>query len=350
MISKFKARFFGLVFVFLVIGLLSWQSDISPVYEADEMAERDLPLEEVLVSLGEEKLNHHIAVLDPEKAKLGRELVETGRASRKRIKSKIISPYFVCTDCHNLGREFAKNSDQSPEGRLAYAMENKLPFLPASTFWGIYNRTDFYNGDYIKKYGDVILSAKKSLPDAIQVCAKYCSAGRDLKGWEVEAILHFFKANELKVSDLDLSDAQKENALLSNTLSSSEQEKLALEIKSAYTTGYSAHFDETMPREKRKYGVGGDLVKGKFLYDHACLSCHKDGRVTHLKLDNDKLSGRLFVQNMEGYSDKSLYQIIRYGTYTMAGRNQYMPRFTKEKMSDQQIEDLMAYSRKLAEK
>lgn len=58
----------------------------------------------------------------------------------------------------------------------------------------------------------------------------------------------------------------------------------------------------------------------------------------------------MFWKNIEDYNDLTLYQIIRWGTYMKVGRKQYMPHYTKEKMSDRQIEDLVAYIRKLAKK
>ena len=67
-------------------------------------------------------------------------------------------------------------------------------------------------------------------------------------------------------------------------------------------------------------------------------------------LDNSKLTGKFFLKYMKGYTDQSLYQIIRWGTYPKAGRKQYMPQYSKEKMSDDQIEDLIAYMKKLSEK
>ena len=342
-------KLFGVFFLFSLVGLFSVQSkDEDGEYKKIEMPLTSL--DDVRLSLGGEKLNHTIEKVDPLKAKYGLELIRNGQLKRKLLKSKIISPYFVCTDCHNLGREFENANDQDPASRLAYAQKNNLAFLPASTFWGIYNRTSFYNDDYIKKYGDIITKAKKSLPESIQVCAKYCAAGRTLKDWEVEAIMHYFKATELSIMDVNLTNNQIKNARLVNQLDAEEKAKLLIELEKSYVQGYSAHFDEAMPREKRKYGEGGNAETGKFIYNNACLSCHKDGRVTFLKLDSDKLSAQMFVNHMEGYSDKSAYQIIRYGTYTMAGRNQYMPRYTKDKMNDVQINDLMAYIRQLAEK
>ena len=86
------------------------------------------------------------------------------------------------------------------------------------------------------------------------------------------------------------------------------------------------------------------------IYEKSCLYCHAQKRVTNLGLDKGVLSGRMFWRNIEKYSDKSIYQIIRYGTYAKVGRRQYMPRYTKEKMSDEQINDLVAYIKQIAKK
>ncbi len=340
----------GLFFLLVVAGLLSIQVKQGNFTELNSLPADSLTVEEVRLALGGEKLPHFIEEVDREKVRIGQELIEKGSAKKGLIRSKIISPYFVCTDCHSLNREFEQANDQDPEKRLAFAMKNGLSFLPGSTFWGIYNRTKFYNGDYIKKYGELIAKAKTSLPESIQVCAKYCSAGRNLKDWEVEAILHYFKANELRMKDLGFSKNKLHTFLHYGEMNAAEKSAALREVEAAYVQGFTAHFDETMPKEKRKYGEGGDAKKGEFIYKNACLFCHKNGRVTHLKLDEDKLSAQMFLNHMDGYSDKSIYQIIRYGTYTMPGRNQYMPRYTKEKMSDEQINDLMAYIKELAKK
>jgi hypothetical protein len=343
-------KILSLFIILIVVMLFSFRGGEESISELSSDEIDKLSLEDLRTSLGAEKSSFFMDTYDEEKAKLGLELIKNGKAKRKIFKSKAISSYFVCTDCHNLSREFENPSSQDPKSRLEYAEKNNLPYLPASTFWGIYNRQKFYNDDYVKKYGDVITEAKNSLPEAIQVCAKYCSSGRYLKDWELEAILHYFKKTELRLNDLQLTAEQKDQIVKIQDLSNTDKRSLLKDIDALYTNAYSAHFMETMPRDDRKYGEGGNVKYGKFIYDNACLHCHLDGRVTFLKLDNDKLSAQMFLKNKTNYSDKSIYQIIRQGTYAMPGRNQYMPRYTKEKMSDQQIEDLMAYLNELAEK
>ncbi|MFA7273383.1 MAG: cytochrome c [Crocinitomicaceae bacterium] len=343
-----KILFFCTI-AFLIL-LFSFSIERGEWTSVNENTLDEMSLDEVRMALGGEKSEHYMADYNPEKARIGLELILNGKRKKGLFKSKAISSYFVCTDCHNLNAEFSDAADQNPVDRLDYARKNKIPFLPGSTFWGIYNRKTFYNDDYVKKYGELIDKAKNSLPASIQVCAKYCSSGRNLKDWELEAIMHYFKQTELHLKDIRLTFDQKQSLANLQKLSTEEKKELLKEIESKYTSGYSAHFMETMPRDDRKYGAGGDAEKGKYIYDNSCLFCHLDGRVTYLKLDNDKLSAKLFLKNKTNYSDLSIYQIIRQGTYAMPGRNQYMPRFTKDKMSDQQIEDLMAYLNQLAEK
>lgn len=305
-------------------------------------------LESVLLALGDSKSKHYIEQLDPTLAAQGEELVKNGKLKNGLFGSKLISPYFVCTDCHSLGREAKDGVADSPKERLDFAKENNLLYLPGSTFWGIYNRSEWYKGDYKKKYGSLIDKARTDLAESIQVCAKYCSAGRLLEDWEVNSILHYFKTLELKVSDLDLSEKDKKNIAQLTSLSEREKGALLERLNKKYSHGEAATFLPTMPRENRKYGEGGNVENGKYLFENSCMYCHYQGRVTNFKLDKDKLTARMLERNLTEYTDESIYQIVRYGTYTRPGRNQYMPLYTEEKMSDEQINDLVAYIKQLA--
>lgn len=310
----------------------------------------EMSVEDVLLMLGDDTLNHSILIADPAKVKIGEDLVLHGQTERNGKKTSRISAHFVCTDCHNLTHEFSDLSSESPEDRLAYAKDNYLPFLPGSTFRGIYNRTSFYNKDYVKKYGDLVLSARDTLENAVQVCAKYCSSGRYLEDWELDAIMHYYKSLEFKIKDLNLSEPTLKNIRKYGELKPEERQKLIKTIKDAYVRGYDATFLPAMPKDERKYGEGGDPAKGELIYEKSCMHCHGNGRLTYLILDKKKLDARLLWRNRKNYSDKSPYQIIRYGTHAMAGRPQYMPLYTEEKMSNDQINDLMAYIKQLAEK
>ena len=166
----------------------------------------DISLENLLVQLGDSNYSHSLRKYDKKKYNIGKDLIYNGRTIRNGKKTKRISTFFVCIDCHNIGREFNALESENSLDRLDFAKNNFIPYLPGSTFYGIYNRTSFYNDDYVQKYGDLVNKASNNLNEAIQVCAKYCSSGRYLETWELEAIMHYFKGNELKISDLDLSD------------------------------------------------------------------------------------------------------------------------------------------------
>ncbi|XOV67205.1 MAG: c-type cytochrome [Fluviicola sp.] len=308
-----------------------------------------LSVSDVLLMLGDDTLIHHIHQVYPEQVKMGEELVLNGFTERNGKKTKLISSHFVCTDCHNLTREFEDLTSDNPADRLKYAEANGIPFLPASTFWGIYNRTSFYNKDYVKKYGDLVLDARDSLQNATQVCAKYCSSGRYLEQWELDAIMQYFKSLELKVKDLGLDATTLKSLRNMGKLTASEKSNLISTLKGSYALKYDATFLETMPRDQRKYGEGGDPANGELIYEKSCLYCHGESRLTYLALGKNMLDGRFFWNNKESYDDQSLYQIVRHGTYSKPGRRQYMPLYTEEKMSDSQLNDLMAYLKQLAE-
>lgn len=308
------------------------------------------PIAEILEELGDQPLNHAIDKIDPEKVKMGEDLVFLGQTTINGSASKRISSYFVCTDCHNTTREFENIADDDAGDRLSYAINNGLPYLPASTFWGIYNRTSFYNKDYVKKYGDLVVNARDTLENAVQLCAKYCSSGRYLEEWELDAIMHYYKSLELKLSDIQIKDKELSGIGDVKSLSADRKAELIDLIKSKYALKYDATFLETMPREERKYGEGGNVKNGEKIYEKACMFCHENKRVTYLHLDKSKLSAQMLWRNRKNWKDKSPYQIVRHGTYSKAGRKQYMPLYTEEKMSDEQLNDLVAYIKQLAGK
>ncbi|MGV3631465.1 MAG: c-type cytochrome [Bacteroidota bacterium] len=321
------------------------------VLPKDEVDLENLPVELVLTNLGAPKYKHSVAKLDMEKAEIGRQIIFSGRARGKEHKGKRFSPYFRCTDCHNLVKETDSPTDLNPADRLAHAERNKLAFLPAYSLWGVYNRTAFYGGDYGKVYGDKIKNAKDSIGNAIQVCTQYAASGRLLKDWEIEGLLHYFKQHELRIKDLpSLTAADKKNVLYWQKLDQKEKQALRAKIESAFLQSYPATFVPALALDERKYGEGGNAANGALIYRKSCLHCHAGKRVSNYSLDNSSLTAKMFVKNLEEFNYASLYQIIRWGTFTKKRRKQTMPLYTKEQMSDQQIEDLVAYMKQLSEK
>jgi hypothetical protein len=126
-----------------------------------------------------------------------------GGATRKQSK------HFVCTACHNVQRDEPTLRFDDPQARLEYVKEKGLPYLPGSSLYGVVNRETFYNGDYEKKYGQLVEIARRDLREAIQICAVECSQGGPLNDWEMESVLAYLWTIDLKLADLDLDQAGK---------------------------------------------------------------------------------------------------------------------------------------------
>lgn len=342
-----------LIFLLVVFSTLSYGFIKSAKWNTFSYSQVDeiekLPVAEVEHALGDDLPIHYMKSFDEELAKVGEQLITQGKANYKEHNGKLISPYFNCTDCHNLVKEADDITNLDQQVRLDYLSANNLPFTAGSTFFGIYNRTKFYNDDYYKKYGDLVIDAKDTLANAVQLCAEYCASGRKLESWELNAVMNYFKREELRISDLGLN--RSEIDLLEMALEKEVNEKEALTLlKTSYIDRYHATFTGAMPENQRKYGSEGDADNGEKIYESACMYCHKNSRVTYLNLTDDVLSGKYLWKHRKGYDDLSVYQVVRWGTYPIIGRKQYMPLYPKEKMSNKQLEDLMAYIKKLANK
>lgn len=311
----------------------------------DEVWTKDSSVAQILYSLGMDKPTHYREDLDPEKIRMGKELVYTGRATKVNgRKSSYISSYFVCTDCHNQEREDPILNESNPESRLNYTLENNLPFLQSTTFWGIVNRETWYNDDYVKKYGDLVKPARTSLAESTQLCAKECSSGRYLEDWELEAILQYYWTLELKLGDLEMSPKEMRKL---NILSHSETERSELIdfLREKFMLASPATFVEMPTSLKEGYPerATANSKRGEQIYESSCMYCHKAHGPSLLILDKDKFTLKKFRKHMTKYDDFNLYQITRHGTYAEHGHQQYMPRYSKERLSNQQVEDLRAY-------
>ncbi len=333
----------SVAFYWVISAAADGASSINPI-------EKNTSLEEARVALGATPLIHHMDAFDAELAIVGEQLITQGKANSKEYKGKRISSYFVCTDCHNLVPETVELTSTSQQDRLDYAIQNTIPFLPGSTLFGVYNRTSFYNDDYYKKYGNLVFGARDSLRNAIQLCAEYCASGRPLVDWELEAMMHYFKREELTLQDLKLTSDEMELVTTAPNKPAKIKDAALSVLNDHYVTAFRAHFPGSLDENKRTYGATGNALNGKKIYESSCMYCHGNARVTYLNLDSDVLSGSFLWNNKEGYDDKSIYQVIRWGTFPIAGRKQYMPLYTTEKLTDGQIEDLMAYIKQLANK
>lgn len=296
---------------------------------------------EVLVELTGEKPLHFIPrnELDANKIKQGFNLVTSGFMNEN---SKKQSKHFVCSDCHNIGREDPDLTQSNPETRLNYIVEKKMKFLPATTLFGQVNKKSWYNEDYFKKYGELVVPARDTLENAIQLCATVCSQGRELCEDEMDAVLHFLNSIGYELEDLNLS--KKETSKIVNVTSETKEEVVKL-IKSKYLDYSPATFMEPMALDKRRKILYADPFKGAKIYELSCLTCHKEGGVTNYKLNREQLTFKHLQYWSNTHKVFSVYDIARKGTYSKNGYKPYMPNYTKERLSDQQLEDLMEYIR-----
>jgi mono/diheme cytochrome c family protein len=318
---------------FLSFSWMGFESSIPNFSEEQKLSE-------VLLELNDSPKSHYRPNATKEQVESGRELVFNGRTIGPDGKmSAYISKYFACTSCHNQVQEDPIITNFDPQARLLHAEKNDLKFLPATTFWGMYNRESWYNDDYILKYGDLVIPANKSLEEATQLCAKVCSSGRYLEEWELEAILAYYESIQLTIGDLNLS---KED-LKSLQTEGNKEDKIKL-LKSKYAQKSPATFPKNPENKIVGYaGLVGNPANGKKLYELSCQACHQNGGVSPILLDDAKVTFQKFKRNLDNNSYYNIYDIIIHGTYADKGKPRYMPLYPEERMSPQQIEDLRAY-------
>ncbi|MEL7021339.1 MAG: cytochrome c, partial [Bacteroidota bacterium] len=225
--------------------------------------------------------------------------------------------------------------------------ENNMPFLQGTTLYGAANRTNFYNGYYVEKYGDLVEDAKDDIREAIKLCAIECAQGRDLEKWEVESILAYLWEIDLKIGDLQLTDTEREQ--IEKALSANATDTALVQlIKDKYLQASPATFVKPPKSRKAGYKLKGDPANGQLIYEASCLHCHDGQRYSFFNLNDEPLAHKFMIKHISRYTRYSLYQVGRYGTYPLPGKRAYMPLYTEEKMSNQQMEDLRAYMEKMA--
>ncbi|MCB0478339.1 MAG: cytochrome c [Crocinitomicaceae bacterium] len=291
----------------------------------------------ILVETGVTPPAYYIESVDSAKARQGEDLLTIGYTRINNANSKKISRHFVCINCHNLVPETNHPESADPEIRLEYMMKNKLPFLPASTLYGVVNRTSYFNGDYVKKYGPRAEEAKNDLRKAIQVCAEISSEGRILETWETEAILHYLNVIQLRIGDLSLT---KEEMKILNSEDKDSKRKL---LESKYLSKESATFGYPLASNVRELGKKGDPKKGKYIFKFGCMHCHNPEGITIFTLEDDQFNRNFLKNKMKKTNNRSIYEITRTGTQPKKLKKTYMPMYTYERLSDQQLEDLAAY-------
>ncbi len=313
--------------------------------EKDIEINHDTALWDVLKGLGEAAPNHEVnAEVHGYDLEIGKGIVldGIGRSGGKK-KTRLQSKHFVCTSCHNITKEDPDLSKVDAQARLDYCAENGIPYLQGTTLYGAVNRNSFYNGDYEKKYGELVEPTRNNLREAIQLCAVECSQGRRLNTAELESVLGYLWTLQMKLGDLNLS--KKEYAEIEAHLNGKQKDHAAIIefIKSKYRQDSPAHFIEPPADRKAGSGLTGNADNGKKIYELSCLHCHEKERYSFFSLDDSKQSFCYLKKHFPKFSHVSVYQVGRFGTPPLPGKRAYMPQYTLEKMTVQQMEDLRAY-------
>ncbi len=332
---KYYYTLIGICLFGLFLSLNQKSNQITSVLQKKQL--KKISVQEVLIELGDEKPIHYLPTANKDSIQMGYEIVYFGQLKDKS--NKRVSKYFVCTDCHNQVKEVSDLSKESTEDRLSYGMKNNLPFLPASTFYGEYNKSHWYNGDYSKKYGSLVVPTRDTLINAIQLCAVQCSQGRPMENWELRSILHYFKSLEYKISDLNLSEQELQTIQQNLGKKSPSTVKM---IKSKYLPYNPATFGD--PYMKLDPNAKGNIKNGEYIFSKGCLHCHQLGKnITAFEFDAENLTFSFLEKKLKKHSNYSVPYIVRKGTYATSGKKQYMPQYPLEKMSNQQLIDLIVY-------
>lgn len=332
---KLKYKYWVISSISLLILIFSF----TPLSDSEIRPQQNLV--DVLKSLGEDYPEHYVEDPDSMDIKRGYDLIHVGKTTPPDgFASNAISKFYTCTSCHNVEREDPDLTVVDQDARLKYAMENELPYLQGTTFWGAVNKESWYNDDYVLKYGSLVEKAKGSLKGSINLCATVCSQGRELEDWEMKSILSYLWSLQMKMEDLDLSKKEIDHI---NELAESDNDSAIAFIKSHYLTKSPATFADLPESKEKGYPFEGRPQFGKAIYELGCQHCHHAYGESDLVLDNSILTFKWLKKHMPENSKKSIYEIIRNGSYSELGHKEYMPNYTLEKMSHQQVEDLRAY-------
>jgi mono/diheme cytochrome c family protein len=327
------------VFIFSIFSFLFGLLYSSPWNENIEL--EDTPPNKYVIEFlndnGVEGPLHYIKDLDSAKIQEGEDLVTIGYTRRNKINTKRISKHFVCINCHNTQAESNDLKSISPEIRFDYMMKNKLPFLPGSTLYGVVNRSKYFVGDYEKKFGQLALNARDTLSNAIQLCAEISSEGRKLEDWELESIMHYLNSIQLHLYDLNFN--QDEIGILK----SDDKSKVANLVQQKYTTPEKATFGFPQAANIRQKGIKGDWKKGEYIFKFGCMHCHNPEGITVFTLEEDQFNRTFLRERLDKTNNRSIYEITRKGTQPKKIKKTYMPLYTYEKLTDEQLEHLAAY-------
>ncbi|HVJ79599.1 MAG TPA: cytochrome c, partial [Planctomycetia bacterium] len=269
--------------------------------------------------------------------------------------SKPISEHYKCTHCHNNRREDRSLTVQDPEDRVAYIEASKpgdAPFLlqTGTTMWGAVNRESFYNDSYAPYHTLPVAGGKpmnpRSLEDSTQVCCTYCSVGRLATDWEIDALLAYFWELEVRLTDLELPEGVERSLAATLAATGADRDPKAVNQARAMLqrlylrAAGDAYTAPPKQLEAKSAGPYPDKAKyqgepkvGEKLYKLACDQCHGEGKP-------HESAGADLLRDVRRY-----HLILSSGTHQ--DKEPYMPMFTSQRLSRQQIADIEAYLRTL---
>lgn len=325
---------------------LSWVK--APTILTDLEITNATKLWEVMTKLG--KINVNVIHTHHHDATKGQELVTKGQTTD--FHGKMAPPTNAkinCIACHTTVKEHSAVGTIDAQKRLEYSEKSNIPFLPGTPFYGLVNRVSFFNNDYQKifAHGDYqdshpLHAGHKDIRRAIQGCNHVYSKGRHLEHWEVESILAYLWTLELKIGDLQLSEADlaivKEVAVTHK-----ETAKAVGVLRKYYPEVYPATLPAPLPVAERTAvsASTNDFNNGKRIYKQSCLHCHENGKYASFRLDESPKTFQLLEKNLDSDSRYSIYNAIRYVPDSKNKTN--TPHYTKERMTDKQIQDLRFY-------
>lgn len=308
------------------------------------------PVMQLLQQMGANVPAHYIEQVDSAQIKRGYEIITHGATtSPSGHRSKYVSRFYSCRSCHNIERENTFIDRHDPNDRLQYGMQHDLPYLQASTFWGIVNRTSWYNGDYKKKYGALVDKARHNLEESVQLCATACSQGRRLESWEMQAVLAYFKSLELTMQDVALSAEEKtELARFLQAKNDVEMAKGIDLLRSGFHQKMPATFGAPPEDKAAGYHVSFPdtalaLKQGQYIYEKGCQHCHRHQGESDVVFDDHISTFNYLAKHFTSPTQLSIYEISRKGTYAEFGHRPYMPQYTVEKMPNDQLEMLRMF-------
>jgi mono/diheme cytochrome c family protein len=320
--------FFGVVALLTVAAV-----PVAPNFSADT------PVRDLVAALG----GPAVPARDAEAVQRGRELVHQGTTTGpdgRRTKRQ--SKEFLCTDCHVVVAEDPVLGVFDPEARLDRAIAEDLPLLPGTTLYGITDRARWFNGDWQERYGDLVTPARDDLRAATELCWRECSQGREPEDWEIEAVVAYMTDIPLRARDLGPDAPTLEQ--IQSAVGTEKAAAVREELLAAARFPSPATFASPPKKHGRRGGydgLEGDPVRGAEVYARSCLHCHRKGGPGHYRLAEKRFKYRELLLNMPRKDHESFYEVTRLGTKPHDGA--YMPQYSEERMSSQQIEDLRAY-------